>query len=235
TYADPRYPPQLRNIASVMNPPLLLFHRGTEFGFENCAAVVGTRVCTFHGRSMARRIGKKFGDMGFTVVSGLARGADVEAHMGALESKSGKTISVLAWFTPIYPDEHSELAKDIERRGARISENYEKDFGSMTPSKFVERNRITSGLSKFIVIIETGEDGGTVRQAELANRQNKPVFVFNPKENERAGKGYSAIIEKNNGIPFADLDELLDKIKEGKLEPERTLSQYSLDRQLTLE
>lgn len=110
-YTDPKYPQQLRNIAFFMNPPLLLFHRGSEFDFGNCAAVVGTRVCSFHGRSMARKIGKKFGDMGFTVVSGLARGADVEAHMGALESKGGKTISVLAWFDPIYPEEHSELVQ----------------------------------------------------------------------------------------------------------------------------
>lgn len=121
--------------------------------------------------------------------------------------------------------------KEIESRGARISENFTKAFGTMTPAKFVERNRITSGISEFVIIIETGVDGGTMRQAELAKRENKPIFVLAPKQNERATQGFVAIVEKHSGIPFQDVDDLLDKIREKKLKPERKLSQFSLDDQ----
>jgi len=233
-FIDEEYPKQLKD-TKISDPPLLIFHKGSEINFNKCAAIVGTRNPTFYGRSMARKIAKTLADEEFIIVSGLARGIDIESHCGALESKHGKTIAVLAWFDPIYPDEHSELVKDIERRGARISENYQKAFGSMTPNKFVERNRITSALSDFIIIVETGEDGGTVRQAELAYKQNKPVFVLSPKENERASRGFTLIMEKYNGISFRDTDDLLDRINENKLSPEKRLSQFNLDPQMKLE
>ena len=233
-FIDEEYPQQLRETPSSIIPPLILFHKGSLKDFSNCVAIVGTRDSTFRGRSMARKIARALADDGFTIVSGLARGTDVEAHMGALESKKGKTIAVLAWFDPVYPEEHTELVKEIEERGARISENLRKSFGSMTPAKFVERNRITSGISKFIIITETGEDGGTMRQAELAKRENRPIFVMAPKRNERIGQGFQVIMERHNGISFSDVDDLLDKIKANKLEPDKKLSQFSLNEQSKL-
>ena len=233
-YTDPSYPQQLKDLPSSVIPPLLLFHKGTLKDFSKSVAVVGTRNPTFRGRTMARKTARALAEEGYAIVSGLARGIDVEAHCGALEAKQGKTVAVLAWFDPIYPDEHSELVKEIESRGARISENYFKAFGSMTGAKFVERNRITSGISKCVVVIETGEDGGTIRQAELAHQEKRPIFVLSPKENERASRGFSKIVEKHGGTPFKDPDDLLDKINSNQLRPEKTLSRYSLDDQTKL-
>ncbi|MFI5450417.1 MAG: DNA-processing protein DprA, partial [Candidatus Bathyarchaeia archaeon] len=105
-FIDGDYPQQLRDIPSSVIPPLILFHKGNLRDFSNCVGIVGTRDATFRGRSMARKIAKVLADDGFTIVSGLARGTDVEAHMGALESRKGKTIAVLAWFDPVYPEEH---------------------------------------------------------------------------------------------------------------------------------
>jgi DNA processing protein len=233
-FIDRGYPAELKNISSALGPPIMIFRRGTHKKFDDAIAIVGTRNCSFYGRTMARQISKKLAEKGFLIVSGLARGVDEEAHCGALESKRGNTLAVLAWFDPVYPDEHSELVKEIENRGARISENYTKSFGSMTAGKFVERNRITSGITKFVVAIETDADGGTIRQIELANQQNRPVFVLKPKENKRAWNGYNHIVENLKGIAFEDIDQLLNHIRERKLEPSSKLSDYSLDPQLRL-
>lgn len=233
-FVDKGYPLELRRISSTLGPPIMIFRRGTHMKFDDAIAVVGTRNCSFYGRTMARQIARKLADKGFTIVSGLARGVDEEAHCGALESKHGKTLAILAWFDPVYPEEHSELVKEIENRGARISENFTKSFGSMTAGKFVERNRITSGITRFVVAIETDADGGTIRQIELANQQNRPVFILKPSGNEKAWRGYNHIVENLKGIPFGDVDELLGHIKEKRLEPSAKLSDYSIDLQSKL-
>ena len=234
TYNDSFYPRRLRNMQSKLPPPLLLFARGDYVNFNNCVAVVGSRDCSFHGRSTARRLAKKLADKGYTIVSGLARGVDEEAHCGTLESRRGRTIAVLPWLDPIYPDEHSQLVHDIEKRGARVSEMYVKPFGALTPSKFVERNRITSGVSKFVIAIETDVDGGTIRQAELALDQKRPIFALRPKDNERAMRGFDKLLRDFDAIEFADEKDLLGKLKENDLEPDPTLEEYDQPSQLKL-
>ncbi|MEM2139528.1 DNA-processing protein DprA [Nitrososphaera sp.] len=234
-FIDKEYPRQLKEIRTVVGPPLMIFVKGKYRKFSDCVAIVGTRNCSFYGRTTARHIARRLADKGYTIVSGLARGVDEEAHCGALESRYGRTFAILPWFDPIYPDEHSELAADIEKRGARISENYTKSFGKLTSSKFVERNRITSAISNFVIAIETDADGGTIRQLELANLQNKPVFVLIPKDNERAQRGFNHIIENLNGIPFSNAEELFEHIQSNNLEPSAKLSEYNLNSQLTLD
>jgi DNA processing protein len=230
-FIDKKYPAQLKAIRTVVGPPIMIFCKGNHLSFDNAAAIVGTRNCSFHGRSMARQLSKKLADNGHVIVSGLARGVDEEAHCGALESKNGNTLAVLAWFDPIYPAEHSELIKDIENRGARVSENYTKSFGSMTGGKFVERNRITSGIANVVIAIESDADGGTIRQLELANQQGKPIFILKPNGNQRAWRGFNHIVENLKGIPFSDAEELMDHLKAKKLEPPKLLSNYTLDSQ----
>ena len=233
-FTDKSYPRSLLNIQGSLGPPLLIFAKGQYLNFNNCVAIVGTRNCSFHGRTTARRLARKLADKGYTIVSGLARGVDEEAHCGALESKHGRTIAVLPWLDPVYPEEHSELVKDIERRGARLSENYTKSFGPLTPGKFVERNRITSGISKFVIAIETDIEGGTIRQAELATGQHRPIFALRPKDSERARRGYEKLIKEFDAIEFSEEKDLLQKIKENKLEPERALEDYGSAPQLKL-
>ena len=170
--------------------------------YDKCVAIVGNRSATIYAKQKAKEYSKLLVDKGYTIVSGLARGIDREAHLGALDSDYGNTISVLAWMNPIYPSKHKKLALDIEKRGAITSELYNqpRDYGNnraYSRSRFIVRNRIISGLSNFIIAVESGASGGTIWQTELALLQNKPVYTFKPidKTNKDKMNGYNRMIK----------------------------------------
>jgi len=190
-YVDKDYPDNLRFIE---NPPLVLFHKGTLSNFESCIAISGTRNPSVYGRIMARKIAKSLAERGFTIISGLARGIDEWAHCGALEAPKGRTIAVLAWMEPIYPEEHLELAQDLQKRGAILSEGFQQPFNKSAPAKFVLRNRIISGISQCVIAIESDEEGGTVHQVRIALSQKRKVFALQPKGNSRAKRGFKEFV-----------------------------------------
>jgi len=201
TWSDHNYPVALREQSTrpTASVPLVIFHRGALTSFRNCVAVVGTRRASFRAHTLARRIARALASRGRTVVSGLARGVDTEAHCGALEAKEGRTVAVLPWMDPVYPPENSELLRDIEKRGAVISENLCKPKGIkssnyLSRGKFVERNRITSGISDYLIAVESGETGGTIHQVKIALSQGKEVFVPRPERNRRAERGFQLLI-----------------------------------------
>jgi len=237
-YTDKEYPSRLKDLTKTMEgPPLLIFHRGALLDFSNAVAIVGTRVCSHYGHMMARRLSRDLAKKGYTIVSGLARGVDTEAHCGALEAPHGKTVAVLAWMGSIYPPENVELTKDIEKRGAILSERYQKPFNKFSkfaPGKFVERNRITSGISRCVIAIESDEKGGTVHQVDLAISQGRTVFALKPQSsNERAMRGYKLFLSQG-AISIKSSKEVLRFLEREKTErtpKERKLdsfSQYSL-------
>lgn len=205
-YIDKEYPEALKN--GVYDPPLLLFHKGSLLNFENCVAIAGTRNCSWYGRLMAKRLAKAVASKGYTVVSGLARGTDEWAHSGALEAPKGKSIAVLAWMKPVYPLEHSELLEDIEKRGAAISERLEKPFGKSARGKFVQRNRIISGISRCLIALESKEEGGTVHQVRIAISQGRKVFALKPKDNEQFKKGFRKFVDMG-AVPIDSSKEVL--------------------------
>src|SRR5271155_2358915 len=173
-WTDPDYPPNLRQIA---DPPPFLFVRGTaQMTDINCIAIVGARAASEMGRRMANRLGLELAAKGFTVVSGLARGIDGEAHQGALDAH-GKTIAVLGCGVDvIYPAEHRKLAEGIiDGGGALISE---LPIG-MQPlaENFPTRNRILSGLCLGVVIVEAAEKSGSLITARMALEQDRQVFA----------------------------------------------------------
>jgi DNA processing protein len=199
---DAEYPQLLKKAADYTHvfqePPLLLFHKGTLLNFDNCVGIVGTRECSHYGHMMARRLGRAVAKLGYTVVSGLARGVDTEAHCGALEVSQGKTIAVLAWMNYVYPSENKELSKDIAARGALLSERYAPslNFSKTAPGNFVERNRIISGISRCIIAVESAPEGGTVHQVKIAKAQGRKVFAVKPKrENKRAMEGFKLFMD----------------------------------------
>ena len=201
-YTDEEYPPQLKLAKTLKyQPPLLLFVKGNLRDCKKCVAVVGTRNASHSALTRARQLSKNLAKNGYTIVSGLARGIDHEAHCGALDVE-GKTIATLAWMVPIYPDEHTELAGEIERHGAIISELFKEPrylndkYGTYSKSRFVVRNRIISGISNFVVAVESGPDGGTIRQVDLALSQKKPVYVLEPENDVSEEKkiGYRRIL-----------------------------------------
>jgi len=230
-YVDEDYPETLRN--TMEEPPLLILHRGSLIDFDDCVAIVGTRDASFYGRMMARKLSKSIASKGYTIVSGLARGVDEWAHCGALEAPRGKTVAVLAWMDPVYPSEHAELLKDIEKRGAILSERFQKPLSKYAPSKFVQRNRITSGISRCVIAIESGAEGGTVHQVKFALSQGRKVFALKPKDNERAKRGFKVFMDMG-ATPIESSREVLDFLeieiplttKERKLD---SYYQHSLD------
>ncbi len=211
---DKKYPAQLRSLTeTTLGPPLVLLKKGQLASFDRCVAISGTRDCSFFGRSFALETGRVLASKKFTVVSGLARGVDEWAHFGALKPKQGNTVAVLPWMDPLYPPEHNELAQDIQKRGAIVSEHYTQGFGRGARGKFVERNRITSGLSLCVIAIESDAEGGTVHQVDLALAQRKRVFALAPKGNERAKRGYELFLKKG-AVPMKSIDDVLEYLKD---------------------
>ena len=173
-WTDDDYPANLRQIA---DPPPFLFVRGTaSLTDPNCIAIVGARAASDIGRRMAQRLGLELAAKGFTVVSGLARGIDGEAHQGALDAH-GKTLAVLGCGVDvIYPPEHRKLADAIiAGGGALISE---LPIGSQPLAEnFPTRNRILSGLCLGVVIVEAAEKSGSLITARMALEQDRQVFA----------------------------------------------------------
>ena len=186
------YPDSLRYIS---NPPLLLFVKGTIFPGSSPVAIVGTRRASLLGRKLAHEYGAFFAERGRTVVSGLARGIDSAAHAGALEAR-GSTVAILAGdIDYVYPPENAKLAEDIKKDGALVSEVTRHAF--VHKGRFVERNRITSGLSKAVVVVESVRTGGTLQQVRFALSQGRPTYVLDQGdfENADARAGFQRLVE----------------------------------------
>jgi DNA processing protein len=170
---DPLYPPAL---ASSPDAPPLLYYRGTLTEADRRAiGIVGSRKCSAYGRRMAEQIATGLVRAGYTIVSGLALGIDGAAHGAALRA-GGRTIAVLAnGLASIYPPEHVDLSREVQRSGCVVSETPM----AMAPQAgmFHARNRIISGLSQAVVIVEAGERSGAQITASHAATQGREVFA----------------------------------------------------------
>jgi len=173
TFDSEEYPPLLKQIPDA---PLLLYVRGDVKVLSQFAvAIVGSRRPSAYGSSVAHRLAHDLAQRQLVVASGLARGVDSAAHRGALEAK-GKTVAVLgSGLDVIYPRENKKLADEIVKSGAVISEF---PLGtSPSPENFPIRNRIISGLSLGVVVVEAAEYSGSLITARLALEQNREVFA----------------------------------------------------------
>ncbi len=165
-------------LSLIANPPVLLHVKGNIKALnKNSIAIVGTRKPSGYGKTRAKEIAKLFADEEYVVVSGLAEGVDSAAHMGALEA-NGLTVAVLAHgLDTIYPYTNKPLANAIvKNNGALISEY---PLGTkIFRSYFVERDRIQSGLSLGVLVIETGIKGGTMHTVVFCEKQNRVLIVM---------------------------------------------------------
>ena len=171
---DPEYPPELRQI---YDPPLLLYVRGNVGTISQPGiAMVGTRHPTPYGMGMAERMACDLAARGLVIFSGLARGVDTFAHRGAVSAK-GKTVAVFGTGVDVmYPKENSRLAEQIlSFGGALISEFPMGTFAA--PQNFPIRNRIISGISLGVLVVEAAEYSGTRITARCALEQNREVFA----------------------------------------------------------
>ena len=173
SYDSEAYPPLLREIP---DPPLVLYVRGSvEVLSKHSLAIVGTRHPSAYGLQVARRLARDLAERNLVVVSGLARGIDSAAHHGALEAH-GQTVAVQGrGMDGIYPAENKRLAEKIMQSGAVISE-FPLGTGP-TPENFPIRNRIISGLSLGVLVVEASEYSGSLITARLATEHNREVFA----------------------------------------------------------
>jgi DNA processing protein len=211
--ADEEYPEPLREINSPPNP---LYIEGC-FTQQPMIAIVGSRRATRYGLDIARGLAAGLAAVGITVVSGLARGIDAAAHRGALEG-NGKTVAVLAaGLDPVYPPEHAELAKEIvESGGALVSEM--PSGTAPLPGRFPVRNRIISGLSKGVIVVEAAQQSGALITARMALDEGRDVMavpgsIYNP-----YAAGTHDLLKKGAAL-VTSVDDVLNVLPELALQP----------------
>ena len=185
------YPPYLLNLD---DRPLVLFARGACVWPERAIALVGTRLPSPTGSKVARDFAKYFASRGIAVVSGLARGIDTAAHEGALEA-GGVTLAVVgSGLDALYPPENRALAQTIEARGTVLSE-YAPDEEAMA-FHFPIRNRIISGLSQGVVVVEAPRRSGALGTADWALEQGRDVMAVPAGPYTRSAEGSVDLIKK---------------------------------------
>ncbi len=206
-FNDIKYPLKLRNID---NFPAFIYVRGNiENLYCDNVAIVGSREATYYGINIAKKISKEIADKNINVISGLAIGIDKAAHLGALESKFGKTIAVIGTGvsdTEVYPFQNKKIFERIlENNGTIISEF---KLGTK-PEKhnFPLRNRIISGLSEKIIVVEAKEKSGSLITVEFALEQGKDVFAVPGNINSENSKGTNNLI-KEGAYVFSSIDDI---------------------------
>jgi DNA processing protein len=190
--SDPRYPQLLREI---FDPPTLLFARGrVELLRSHMLAIVGTRRPTAYGVAVAERMGGDLARAGLTIVSGMARGIDTAAHKGALTA-GGDTVAVLGCGVDVvYPSENRKLAGELAAAGLLLSEF---PMGSTAfPQNFPVRNRIVSGMSTGVLVVEGAQYSGSAITAKLAIDQGREVFAVPGNITSKASWGPNLLIKQ---------------------------------------
>lgn len=204
---DPGYPAPLR---TIHDPPHLLYMRGAYQPTDELAiALVGSRRCTPYGIRIAERLAGSLARVGLTVVSGLARGIDAAAHRGALKA-GGRTLAVLAnGLSDVYPPEHADLARDIAEAGAVVSE-MAMGQGPLA-GLFPQRNRLISGLSLGVVVVEAAPRSGSLSTAQHAMEQDREVFAIPGPVDSLASRGCHALIRDGARL-VETVDDILDEL-----------------------
>jgi DNA processing protein len=209
TQEDSRYPAALKNTDA---PPAVLYVRGEILPTDAVAlGVVGSRRCTHYGLEQAGRFGELLGRAGLTVISGGARGIDTAAHRGALAA-GGRTLVVMGCgLCEHFPRENTELFEAIiaDKRGALISELPMRT--SVLAGNFPTRNRIISGMSLGVLVVEAARKSGSLSTANAAARQNREVFAVPGRVDNPFSQGTNHLI-RNGAILVQNLEDILEHL-----------------------
>jgi DNA processing protein len=207
TEADAAYPRALREIH---DPPGVLFVRGEIKPNDALAiGIVGTRHGTQYGLRQAERLAGGLARAGLTVISGLARGIDAAAHRGAMAA-GGRTIAVLAsGVLNVYPPEHDKLAEEVAAHGALVSES--PPGAEPLAGMFPQRNRLISGLSLGVVVVEAPERSGALITARHAMEQGREVFAVPGNVDSRASRGCHLLIRDGARL-VESVDDVLEEL-----------------------
>jgi DNA processing protein len=229
-YLDEEYPERLKH---CIDAPILLYTKGKlSLNQRKVLSIVGTRKATDEGISFCTSLVSALADHGHNpiIVSGLAYGIDAAAHKAALDNNLA-TVAVLGHgMDIIYPASHKSLAKKIIDHGMLIT-----DFPSKSKrdkNNFVKRNRIIAGLSDATIVVESGEKGGALITADIANSYNRDVFAVPGRVTDTYSKGCNQLIKTNKAA-------LLEKVEDIEYllgwEPENKLNQKDIQRNLFVE
>lgn len=209
-YSSPKYPRQLLQIPDF---PLLLYVKG-QLDVLNLAfsvAVIGTRQASSTGWEIAETLGTELAAAGCIVVSGLAKGIDTAAHWGAL--KAGRTLAVLgSGLLDVYPRENVALARKIAMGGAIVSE-----FPLKTPPEkqnFPMRNRIVSGLSKAVVLVEAPLESGAMHTIRKAGSHGKKIFAIPPFSKGENVEGNHLLLKEGHALPVKTAEDIMKHLRQ---------------------
>ena len=207
-WGDERYPTALRTIS---DPPPLIWLRGNAKALGGVSVgIVGSRRASVYGLQVAEQLAHELATYGITVVSGLARGADAAAHRGALAARGATTAVLGSGCDVMYPPEHARLAAEMLARGALVSE-----FPPDTPprqSHFPRRNRIISGLSLAVVVVEAAERSGTLITARYGLEQGREVMAVPGNVLSGASRGCHALV-KDGAKLVEGVTDILEELR----------------------
>jgi DNA processing protein len=205
-YLDDRYPQRLQQCPDA---PVLLYVKGNcNLNQSKIVNIIGTRNATPYGREFTEKLVAGFASRhpDMIVISGLAYGIDIYAHKAALKNNI-TTIAVLAHgLHTIYPPAHANVAREIIANGALVTE-FTSNTGPDRPN-FVRRNRIVAGMADATVVVESGERGGALITAELANSYNRDVFALPGRNNDEKSRGCNKLIKTNKACLFENIDDI---------------------------
>lgn len=213
---DPRYPQRLREIYDY--PPILYLRGNPLTQDEPCLSVVGTRRPSNYGRQVAEEIVRDLAQCKVTIISGLARGIDSIAHRSTLDVQ-GKTVAVLAsGLDSIYPPENTKLARAIMEQGTLVSE-YPLGIRPK-PEYFPMRNRIMSGLSLGVLVIEAGQKSGALITALQALEQDREVFAIPGSILSTVSKGTNKLIQQGAKL-VCNFNDILEELNLATITPQQ--------------
>ncbi len=220
TYMDKGYPYLLKKI---YDPPVILYYKGAvendnlNDSVTNSIGIVGTRTPTAYGKKISENFAAELSSIGITVVSGFARGIDTIAHKAVLSNEARKASTAAVFgngIDVIYPPENKKLYSVMEQEGVMLSEC---ELGAKPDSaNFPRRNRIISGLSYGILIIESGKEGGALITARCALDQSREVFAVPGDINSKFSKGTNELIKNGLAKLVNNTDDILEELQ-GKL------------------
>ncbi len=206
-YLDKNYP---KKLAQHDDSPLIFYSKGDiDFNRNKFISIVGTRAMTHYGKENCESLIFNLKQQGFTpvIVSGLAYGVDHCAHSAALKNEL-KTVAVLGHgLSTIYPAAHRELAANITKNGALITEFTSK--AKIEPANFVKRNRIVAALSEAVIVVESAKKGGSLITAEYAVQYARDVYTFPGKIGDKSSAGCNFLIKTNRAALIENADDLV--------------------------
>ena len=212
TIANPKYPTNLKNID---DPPFVLYTRGdTSVLSSQKIGIVGTRIPTNYGRDVANKFSKELSKAGLVTVSGLSYGIDTCCAVSTLQA-GGKTIAVLAGgLDSIYPSQNIDLSRKIEARGLLVSEY--RPYVRPRQYSFISRNRIISGLSDGLLVVEAGKRSGATSTAMFAVDQGRELFVIPGNISSPQSAGTNELINQMPDCFTISVDQIFDKLHVAK-------------------